>query len=220
MSFLKILAGAAIGVGAIAAAPFTGGGSVLGAATLMTSLAGAGTVAAAAGAGIAGAAAGAAIDSNEKEKLKARDKKNVETGIKCGEAIAAKKYEKKIIALTKRLNEYKDFERNIVGLFAIGIAVANSDGKICEEEINTLDLFISGVSKIKLPAHIRIEVRKLRNNPPSIEEAIKKAKEYGCRKQDIDDVINIMVEADEIITPEEEVFIQRWKTEFRKTIIQ
>ena len=36
----RIILGAAIGVGAIAAAPFTGGGSVLGAATLAVSLSG------------------------------------------------------------------------------------------------------------------------------------------------------------------------------------
>ena len=41
MSYLKILGGAAVGVGAIAAAPFTGGGSLFGAATLLTSLTGA-----------------------------------------------------------------------------------------------------------------------------------------------------------------------------------
>lgn len=40
----KILVGAFIGVGAIAAAPFTGGGSVLAGASLATSLLGAGGV--------------------------------------------------------------------------------------------------------------------------------------------------------------------------------
>ena len=64
----KVIGGAVIGVGAIAAAPFTGGGSILGAATLAGSLAGAG--AAAAGAGVAGAAAGAALDSRSKDKHK------------------------------------------------------------------------------------------------------------------------------------------------------
>ena len=44
MSFWKILGGAVLGVGAIAAAPFTGGGSILGAATLASSLAGVGIV--------------------------------------------------------------------------------------------------------------------------------------------------------------------------------
>ena len=68
MSFWKILAGAAIGVGAVAAAPFTGGGSVLGAATLVASLSGAGTAAAAVGAGVVGGAVGASIgDGNGKK---------------------------------------------------------------------------------------------------------------------------------------------------------
>ncbi len=40
----KILAGAAVGVGAVAAAPFTGGGSLLGGASLIASLTGAGTI--------------------------------------------------------------------------------------------------------------------------------------------------------------------------------
>lgn len=66
MGLGKILGLAALGVGAVAAAPFTGGGSVLGAATLAGSLAGAG--AAAAGAGAVGAAAGAALSSNEDEE--------------------------------------------------------------------------------------------------------------------------------------------------------
>ena len=52
----RIVLGAVLGVGAIAAAPFTGGGSVLGAATLAGSLSGIGTGLAAATAGLVGAA--------------------------------------------------------------------------------------------------------------------------------------------------------------------
>ena len=50
----RIILGAALGIGAIAAAPFTGGGSVLGAATLAGSLSGFGTGLAAATAGLVG----------------------------------------------------------------------------------------------------------------------------------------------------------------------
>ncbi len=56
LSMERILLGAALGVGAIAAVPFTGGGSVLGAATLVGSLSGVGTGLAAVTAGIVGAA--------------------------------------------------------------------------------------------------------------------------------------------------------------------
>ena len=56
MSMGRALLGAAIGIGAVAAAPFTGGGSILGAATLAGSLSGVGTGLAAATAGFLGAA--------------------------------------------------------------------------------------------------------------------------------------------------------------------
>ena len=56
MSLGHVLMGAMIGVGAVAAAPFTGGGSILGAATLAGSLSGIGTGVAAATAGFVGAA--------------------------------------------------------------------------------------------------------------------------------------------------------------------
>ena len=63
----KILAGAVVGVGAVASAPFTGGGSLLGGATILTSLAGAGTIAAAVGLGAAGATVGSYIADTDKE---------------------------------------------------------------------------------------------------------------------------------------------------------
>ena len=52
----RIVLGAALGIGAVAAAPFTGGGSVLGAASLAGSLSGVGTSLAAAAASFVGAA--------------------------------------------------------------------------------------------------------------------------------------------------------------------
>ncbi len=52
----RIILGAALGIGAVAAAPFTGGGSVLGAATLAGSLSGIGTGLVATAAGVVGAA--------------------------------------------------------------------------------------------------------------------------------------------------------------------
>ena len=69
MGYLKIVGGAVIGVSAIAAAPFTGGGSVLAATGLLGSLAGAGTIAVATGAAAAGAAVGGALTSKEKKDI-------------------------------------------------------------------------------------------------------------------------------------------------------
>ncbi len=56
MGMGRIVLGALIGVGAVAAAPFTGGGSILGTATLSASLAGIGTGIATLAAGFVGAA--------------------------------------------------------------------------------------------------------------------------------------------------------------------
>ena len=70
MGLGKILAytvgGVALGVGAVAAAPFTGGGSLLGGASIIASLAGAGVVAGVAG--VAGAAGGAVVQNFEDKK--------------------------------------------------------------------------------------------------------------------------------------------------------
>ena len=68
MGIGKMLGLAALGIGAVAAAPFTGGGSILGAATLAGSLAGAGAIAAATAAGAAGAGVGYALSRKEEEE--------------------------------------------------------------------------------------------------------------------------------------------------------
>lgn len=67
--WVKILAGSTVGVGAVAAAPFTGGGSLLGGASLIASLSGAGTIAAAIGAGTVGGLVGAAVAEDDENKM-------------------------------------------------------------------------------------------------------------------------------------------------------
>ncbi len=52
MGFWKVFAGAAVGVGAVAAAPFTGGASVAGAVRVLTTMSAAKAVAVGVGAGV------------------------------------------------------------------------------------------------------------------------------------------------------------------------
>jgi len=210
MGFWKILAGATIGVGAIAAAPFTGGGSVLAGASLLTSLAGAGTIAAAVGVGAAGAAAGAYMSDCEKEEQEEREKKAKDIGRSAGEKIATEKYEQMMKALVGRFSGYRDFEMKLVGLFAVGMAVANCDGVIGDEEKADLDQLVSGIASSSLPQHVKDGIVSLRNNPPTFEQAMAKAKENGCATEDIEAVINVIAHSDQVITPEEEAFIGRW----------
>lgn len=80
MGIGKILGFAALGVGAIAAAPFTGGGSILGAVTLASSLAGAGVLAT--GAGVVGAGVGMAFSKKEQDEKAKQEQKLAEYKLK------------------------------------------------------------------------------------------------------------------------------------------
>jgi len=218
MGFWKILGGVAIGVGAVAAAPFTGGGSVLGAATLLGSMAGAG--AAAAVAGTAGAVAGAVLSAQEKEERQNETRRATEAGVAVGAKIAEDQWKEKFITLCNKLKERENFENSLIGLMAVGLAVANADGEICDEERFELDDLISGISSSSLPSSIKETILQMRNDPPNFNQAMAIARKYGCNVEDIDVVIEVMANADDVITPEEDAFISKWKSEMRPQMIQ
>lgn len=163
MNYGKILGLAALGVGAVAAAPFTGGGSILGAATLAGSLAGAGTIAAAVGAGAAGAAAGYAMSRNEEDEQKSKE-----------EEIAKLKEQlekiKKSLNVLHSDNEYFNF---IIAATAVGLATANADGNISEVELIDIKEFIGGIGNAHYPQHVKDRLQELEQNTPSLGTAIK-----------------------------------------------
>lgn len=156
----KMLGMAALGVGAVAAAPFTGGGSLLGAASIAASLTGAGTIAAATGAAAAGAAAGYAMSSSD-EKEKERSQRQVaESNLKAQKA-------EKIVKAYEKPTKY------ILAVSAIGIAMAHSDTKISDEEKRELDEYLHVLSENQQPKHIIEEVKAMIAKPPTYNEAIK-----------------------------------------------
>lgn len=225
MSYWKILAGIGIGVGAVAAAPFTGGGSVLGGATLIASLTGAGAVTAAAAA--AGGGIGYAMSSSDVQKKKSQEekartedeqrKKSQEEKartewMKAGEAAASAKYRQKTSDLSERLAKNNAFERKVVGLFAVGIAVANADGHISDVEMKELDAFVLGISKGSLPDHVKNNIAQLRRCPPAFYPAITKARECGVTAKEIDDIVQLVAWADGIMSQEEIRFVKNWDT--------
>lgn len=221
MGFFKVLGGVALGVGAVAAAPFTGGGSLIGAATLAGSLAGAGTVAAAVGAGAAGAAAGYALSEKEEEERRRERAQAAKAGEKIAddkwqpqvaEAVFKKneveKENKKLLTETK---EYREFGEKLVGMFAVGIAVALADGTISPQEEDEISELISGMDAAHYPKEIISEIEALERNPLSFEEALDKAYACGVSKEEMDDIITQVANADGIIEPEEERFIATWQ---------
>ncbi|MBK5261261.1 MAG: hypothetical protein JJE17_01660 [Peptostreptococcaceae bacterium] len=140
----KILVGAFIGVGAIAAAPFTGGGSVLAGATLASSLLGAGGVAAVVS--IAGGAAGAAVQKSE-DNLKEKDVRNAKTssfqdGMKEGKK-----------ETVEEIMKFADF---YLATTALSYYFARCDGEISEEEAWEIEYDLDAIIKnVDIPTPIR-----------------------------------------------------------------
>lgn len=186
MGWGKILSGVAIGVGAVAAVPFTGGGSVLGAATLLGSLGTTGAVAGAVGAGVVGAAAGAALSEDEEAEKEALQKSAASAKLK------AEKFEN--IA-----NEHKEHTHLILALSALGISMANADGDISDEELEELNEFVGGLSSQKYPSHIVEQIEGWLSTPPSFNEALGYLKHVEAQEYpEIRNLLVMVMEADGI----------------------
>lgn len=205
MGFFKCLAYVGCGIGAVVLAPVTGGGSLAVAIGAMgtTTLAGA-----AIGAGVGATAAAVAHSVEGKEKAYT---KGVKEGTRAGEYIASQQYEKKISQLGERFKRYQDADFKLVSMYALGLATANADGHICNEEQEELDAFVSGCMAGYLPDHIKATIGDLSKNPPTLEVAVEYAKKAGLSKEDITDIIDIVAGADGSVTYFEDQFIDRWK---------
>ena len=210
MSFWTILGGTALGVGAIAAAPFTGGGSVLGAVTLASSLAGWGTITAAVGVGVIGAAAGAAIDESEENAR--------QDGYREGQKDAKAEYSRKMNDLGEKLKmafnklkQNEDYFNAIYAMEAVAVACAYCDGYILVEERDQIEQFITGLSSSKLPDHVKEKVQSLYEKPLNIREAFELAHKANLEMSIFDDIINLVMHADGIIHENEDAFVQAWK---------
>lgn len=208
MSFWKILGGAVVGVGAIAAAPFTGGGSLLGAATLVGSLSGAGTIAAAVAAGTAGAAIGESMG----DETSARN-----DGYREGQKNAKAEYEVKVQSLELRLQttlsklkESSNFFDAVIAMEAVAISAANCDGFICDQERAQIDMFISGLSQSLLPESIKQKILDIYKKPLNIKEAMVLANKSGMDMEVFDDIIALVINADGTVNTNEHAFVQTW----------
>ncbi|ELB2965274.1 TerB family tellurite resistance protein [Vibrio parahaemolyticus] len=208
MSFWKVLGGVAVGVGAVAAAPFTGGGSIFGAVTLAGSLAGAGTVTAAIGAGAVGAAVGAAMDSDDDIKKKAyRDGKA--DGI-AENAAKLQQLENKLKQAVAKLKDSADYYDTIYAMEAVALAVAHCDGSFCDDERKQIDEFIAGVASSSLPNEIKQKLTDMYESPLNIREAFELVKRAELDLELVDEIIDVVIHADDHVHENESAFIQAW----------
>jgi len=207
MSFWKVMTGVAVGVAAVAAAPITGGGSVLAAGvSLSASLAGTGAVAAGV-AGVAGGAAAMAMDDSDDIRQEGYNK-----GQKEAKAKAEIEMKAKIENVTKNFKDVESYFNYLIALEAVGLAVANCDGEICESELVDIRQFVAGAAESGLPEALKEKMKNMIENPPNINEAWELAKKANVEMSVFDDVIQVAMHSDNHIHEKETEFLQAWES--------
>jgi hypothetical protein len=212
MGLGKILAytagGVVLGVGAVAAAPFTGGGSLFGAATLASSLLGVGTVAAAAGTAAAAGGAGAYMARKENEEDEKREEEIA------NQKLRADKLEEGIKKALINFEGDREYFNYIIGLTAIGLAMANVDGEIAPEEARELEEFIGGIANSNYPTNVKQIIENLYENVPNLMTAMKYISKINPKNYEtIRDLIKLVMMADNIKHEREIAFIQAFEAQ-------
>lgn len=204
----KILAGVAVGVGAVAAAPFTGGGSLLGGVSLIASLSGAGTIAAAVGAGAIGGVVGAAVaDSDEKEIKQAKEEGRAEALAE--NAAQLEKLSNKLYQALEKLKSHDQHFKAIIAMEAVGVSCAACDGDFSDNEREQIGEFVKGMIAQSIPKDVKEKIQDIYDNPPTIKEAFLLAKNSGMPLDVYEDLIRFVMEIDGV-TPAEKAFVQAW----------
>ncbi len=211
----KVIGGAVIGVGAIAAAPFTGGGSLLGAASLASSLAGAGALAA--GAGAAGATAGAVMGRSEKEEEERKARQAKQKGEQEADARNAIKLEKLRDEIANILRTIEVRENFLVTAFAVGICAANADHSICDEEREEIETLVAGLGKLEFISEAsRARVEAWYNNPPNLNTVWKLIEKNGLDQPKyiaiFSNIVEMVIWADDERNNHEHEFTKAWNS--------
>lgn len=194
--------GAVLGVGAVAAAPFTGGGSILGAISLASSLAGAGAVAA----GTAAVAGGAAAYVAKKEEDKDENIANLRK-----KAQDLEDDLKKAIQKFKGDLEYFNF---IIGATALGISMANANGVIVPEEINEIEEFVGGIANSNYPLHIKEAIKNLYDEKPNFNTAMLYLEKINpSNYPSLRNLIELVALADGILHEKQEAFLKAFDSQ-------
>jgi len=180
----KILLGATIGVAAVAAVPFTGGGSVLAAGTTLLSSLTTGTAITAA---TTGAVTGAVVDEINKKKT--------EKIVKTAKAESFKDGVKEGVVLTaQEIKNYADF---YLATTALSYYIARCDGGISAEEQAEIDVDLDAIYKnTDISNSIKSELYNIAHNENIGFADVKKyldkisVEELNNLNNDIDEIIN------------------------------
>ena len=208
----KILAGVAVGVGAVAAAPFTGGGSLLGGGSVMASLTGAGAIAAATGAGLTGAVIGgvmAEAEADDDDDAKRASKEEGRAEGKTESLLQIANLEQKLIDALTNLKSHDAHFKAIIALEAVGVACAACDGDFSDNEKEEIGEFVKGMLAQSIPEDVKAKIQSIYDKPPTIKEAYLLAEASGVPLDVYEVLIQFVTQIDGI-KEEERVFVQTW----------
>jgi len=199
MGFWKVLGGVAVGIGTVAALPIAG---PVGAVTAVGAAI-AGTV------GAAGGGIASVIDDEEKKAAYREGKKSA----KAKEILKVQKIENALKDVMQKLKDDKSYFQLIIALFAVGMATANADGEVTEEELTELNEFVGGVASSNYPPHVKRVIAQLKNEPPSFYTAMEYVKIVGG---DVDmnlfeDVIELVAYSDGHFCRDEKALLEAFK---------
>lgn len=205
MSFWSKVGWIAAGVGAVVAAPVTGGGSI-------AALVGAAGTTTAAGVAL-GAAGGLAASSLVGESTEEAEKRGRKEG-RAQSSVEIEKLSKAFEQQAQHFSSHQEYFDYIIALQTVGLACAVCDGRITKAEREEIDEFIAGVASSKLPDSVKQKIAKVAKTRPTIDTAFELAKPFmktAEQRQDFEDLIESTMLADNRVHPKEEAFLKNWK---------
>ena len=209
----KIIGGVLLGVGAIAAAPFTGGGSLFAAGVSLSAALGGTAAVAAVGAGVVGGFAGAAIDSKEKKDREEEGENKFNEGTKAGANEAKEKF-------SSILKTQKERDELMLITIKLGVYVSKVDGEFNDSEIKDLEkltLFIN--DNPTTPQVIKNEINKILKLKMSFNEIKSEVFAFLSNKNIQDKqkfknfflkLIQTIIDSDGHFHPKEKEFLNNW----------
>lgn len=154
------------------------------------------------------------LSEEERNKFNAAKEKGREEA-KAQFDLKIKKINEDMAKVCEGLNEYENLENFVMGAFSIGVAAANIDDFISEEEREVLELSIIGVSFNMIPSNILNKITALFNDKPTFNDAMKIIDKVDKKQWSVfDDVVEAVLSIDDTDSDKKSAFRAAWKERY------
>jgi hypothetical protein len=201
--FWKVMVGAGVGVGAVALAPFTGGGSIAGAIALGEALTVGGAIVGVVGGGVAGAV----VEVNNKNKMKDAKEEGKQEA-KAEFAIKISKVMKELKLVSERIDNADAYFETLIAMENVAVAVIAYNGINVRSKQNEISDLLRSLSNTTLPKNIQNKINHIYLKPPSIREAFSFAKNAKLDRDVCRDIIMLSAESCNINSDD---FLREWQ---------